>query len=148
MDWIGKRHSWYLNQQNTGPFMLGLDFISPKVFPDLVRTSLAVMVTLHTAIIIMRRNMNACIGTYSVHSPPPAHTVHTCQHVHKNIPPVHSMDRYGPACHVDRHSQCSAVSTCPPAQAPWGIAGGCRECGGCRGSIASAKRIQGLEHLS
>ena len=109
--------------------MPGLDFISPKLFPDLVRTSLAVMVTLHTEIVIMTRNMNACIVTYSVHSPPPVHTVHTCQHVHKNIPPVHSMDRYGPACHVDRHSQCPAVSTCPPAQAAWRTAGGCRECG-------------------
>ena len=107
--------------------MPGLDFISPKLFPDLVRTSLAVMVTLHTKNIIMSRKMKKCIDTYSVHSPPPAHTVHTCQHVHKNIPPVHSMDRYGPACHVDRHSQCSAVSTCPPAQAAWGTAGGCRE---------------------
>ena len=127
--------------------MPGLDFISPKLFPDLVRTSLAVMVTLHTEIIIMRRNMNACNGTYSVHSPPPAHTVHTCQHVHKNIPPVHSMDMYGPACHVDRHSQCSAVSICPPAQAPWGTASGCRECGACRGSIATVTGRQELEHL-
>ena len=37
--------------------MPGLDLISPKLFPDLVSTSLAVMVTLHTVIIMMRRNM-------------------------------------------------------------------------------------------
>ena len=113
--------------------MPGLDLISPKLLPDLVRTSLAVMVTLHTGIIMMRRSMSACTGTHSVHSPPPVHTAHTSQHVHKNIPPAHSMDRYGPACHVDRHSQCPPVSTCPPAQAACGTAGGCRGCGGGRG---------------
>ena len=54
MDWIGKRHGWYLNQQNTGPFIPGLDLISPKLLADLVRRSSAVMVTLHTEVMGMR----------------------------------------------------------------------------------------------
>ena len=92
------------------------------------------------------RNMN--IGTYCVHSPPPAHTVHTCQHVHKNIPPVHSMDRYGPACHVDRHSQCPAVSTCPPAQAIWRTVGGCRGCEDDRDTRGRLARTQEFDLTS
>ena len=41
----------YLNQQNIGPFIPGLDLISPKLLPDRESTSSAVMVTLHTEMI-------------------------------------------------------------------------------------------------
>ena len=48
---LSKFLSVYLYQQNTGPFRLGLDFISPVLKLDFVSKSAAEIVMLHTSIV-------------------------------------------------------------------------------------------------